>query len=121
MTKLALRIDVTETELARFVGPWSVSRKTVDVLLYDWDCPNQTAERFTGLTVGKYLASIRALVAELETKAPEFDELPFWRDAVAFWKKFPSDVPEPAPAPVKGSISQGVKRGQISFSILRRA
>lgn len=103
MTKPALRIDVTETELARFVGPWSVSRKTVDVLLYAWNCPNQTAEQFARRAVGKYLASIRALVAELEAKAPDYEELPFWRDAVTFWERFPSDVPGPAPAPVPAS------------------
>lgn len=81
------RIDLTVTDLARFVGPWSVPRRSVDVLLYVRERPDETLERFARRAVGKYLADIRALVAELEAKLPDYEDLPFWRDAVVFWQR----------------------------------
>ena len=95
------RCDISESDLARFCGPWSVSRKAVDVLIRDWEHRNETAEQSVLAAIHKYLESIRAFVAECEVKLPDDDDLPFWRDAVKFWEQVAStrDYPEPIETP----------------------
>lgn len=94
------RIDVSEMELARFCGPWSVSRKTVDVLLCEWEQRNTTAEQSAGSYVRKYLETVKAFVTECEANFPECEDLPFWRKAVAFWERIAAlGPPQPAGEP----------------------
>lgn len=104
------RIEISEADLARFCGPWSVSRKTVDVLLCEWERRNETAERFAGRAVRNYLRDVRAVVQELQEKMPECEDLPFWREALAFWQRIaalgPAEPEQPAPAGIDAAAER---------------
>lgn len=95
------KCDVTEADIERFCGPWSVSRRNVEILIADGWQPNETVERMLWQRVRKYLASAKAFVAECEVKLPDYDELQFWREAVKFWELVAStrDYPEPVETP----------------------
>lgn len=82
----------------RFCGAWSASARSVRMLAGMSGPAPEWLKANHRKWIREYHDSISLMVREMEVKLPDFEDLPFWQDALSFWDRVVALGDEHAPA-----------------------